>query len=67
MDDSRCIHQLDLCEQCGGLQVTTLTELQGVTEVQIGDDDGRTRFMSSGTRVFWSPGPEPCDPPPTMR
>jgi hypothetical protein len=54
-----CIHQLTLCASCGGLQVTEYVELNGVAQVDFAD----TNFQSSGeTRVFWSPGPTPCEP-----
>lgn len=60
MDDKRCIHHLDLCDECGGLQVTEYTELNGVTGATINGDDGTTRTLGEGTRLFWTPGPTPC-------
>lgn len=64
MDDSRCIHQLHLCDQCGGLQTTTLVELDGVTAAMtMTADDGEARPLAPGTRLFWTAGPDPCEPP----
>lgn len=63
MPDKQCIHHLDLCDECGGLQVTEYVELNGVTGVTITDDTtGVTRTLGEGTRLYWSPGPTPCEP-----
>lgn len=45
-----CIHHLDICEQCGGLEITDLTPLN-MAEGSV----------PAGTRLYWTAGPPPCD------
>lgn len=56
-----CTHRLDICPDCGGLQVAEWTELNSVTGVEFNFADGTGKF-SDKTRAFWTPGPTPCQP-----
>lgn len=57
-----CIHQLGICDDCGGLQITEYTELSGAISGITFDGDNGSFAAPAGTRVFWSPGPTPCEP-----
>jgi hypothetical protein len=64
MNEPPCIHQLAVCPDCGGLEITEYTELTGtVSGVTIDGDRGRYT-APAGTRLFWTPGPTPCRPIP---
>ena len=59
-----CIHHLDLCPDCRGLRVTTLTPLEGVTDVHV--EAGPFSFSGEAT-LYLGPTPDPCPNPITSR
>ncbi|MGW7053097.1 hypothetical protein [Streptomyces sp. NPDC054887] len=54
---SDCIHSLNFCDECGGLEVTRWDRVPGVISIDLGDGP------VFGAEVFFSPPPEPCIPP----
>lgn len=61
---NECIHHLDLCDKCGGLQVATLFPIHGVVEgAELTGMDGSRIKLGNGTRLYFGPTPEPCTVP----
>jgi len=56
-----CIHDLAECPECGGLKVTTYTNIGTVTSIELGD--GHT--LGGGGTVYIAPLDEPCPNPPS--
>lgn len=62
IDESpECIHHLRECEQCGGLEILTLTDVPGITGGTLHLGDGRDIDLT-GARFYVGPAETPCDP-----
>jgi hypothetical protein len=57
-----CIHHLDICPDCGGLDVVRLDEMQGVTGGTLTLGNGGEIDLSGAT-FYIGPASTPCETP----
>lgn len=55
---ANCIHHLDLCPDCGGLEVIRLDEVPGITGGTLTLGDGREVGLSGV--IYLGPASTPC-------
>lgn len=57
-----CIHHLNICPDCGGLEAIRLDEVPGISDVAVTGDGGRFTLAGVVT-VYAGPASTPCDVP----
>jgi len=56
---SDCIHDLSICDQCGGLDVVQLNRVPGIASITLDGDNGRGITLGNAT-LYIGPAATDC-------